>query len=589
MLVAVADRSFAMGFIMRCFIVCGLMVCGSLQGQPVNNWQIKGLDEELSQNVTTHLENKRFDCLSLQKVNSQQRQGLVKQVRRALQPFGYFNPTTQIYVPTDGDCAAVTVTTDPGPITTITQLNLEVTGAGADLPDWKDLAATQGIIIGQALRQPAYDELKKQWQSRANELLYLNARFQVQQLRVNADLNEAAIELSFDTGQRFRLNQVRVMESPQVLDVDLLSQMMPFQTGQYLSRQKLYAVQQKLNSTGYFSAVKFEVVKDPYLSATFDLIVHLTPAAKYDYSAGFGYSTDSGARSSFKYNNHRVNRLGHQYTINVQSSELANDLTMTYKLPGKDRPLSHWYGVQLAYKDEQTEQVDREVRTWGISETRIDDNGWQNINYIDWIQESFDTGSAQGKTILYVPGTSWSLTRTDDVSRPMNGHQWQADFKFASDDLLSDASFAQLSLRGKYIHSLGQGNRLLYRLHIGSTASSDFEQLPTSYRFYTGGDQSIRGYDFEEISPINEKGDAIGGKHLLAGSIEYEHPLAEQWAAAVFTDFGDAFNDAFELKQSVGAGVRWFSPIGPIRLDLARSVKGPASSLRVHITVGPDL
>ena len=566
-----------------------VLCVGWAQAKPVTNWQLQGLNEPQSRNVSIYLDNQRFDCQSLKTANSQQRQALRKQVRLALQPFGLFNPTTAINIPPDSDCDQLSLTIEPGPVTRITQLNLEVTGPGVEETVWQEAASEHGLKIGQPLKQPAYEALKKQWQNLASELFFQNARFTTQQLRVNADANEAAIELSFDTGQRFRLNQVIVEETPAVLDQALLLKMLPFKSGQYISRSELYAAQQKLNSTGYFSSVLFDVREDEYLTATVDLVVMLTPASKFDYAAGVGYSTDAGAKASLMYSNHRVNGLGHQYRFNIQASELANDLTMNYKIPSRNRPSGKWYGIHVAYKDEQTDQVEREIRKWGASETRIQGERWQNINFIDWIQESFDTGVARGKTLLYVPGTSWSLTDTDDVSRPSQGYKLQAEFKLASEDLLSDASFAQLNVNGKYIHSFEQGSRLLYRVQLGSTATSDFEQLPTSYRFYTGGDQSIRGYDYEQISPLNAAGDAIGGKHLLAGSIEYEHPLAEQWAAAVFTDFGDAFSESFDLKQSVGAGVRWFSPIGPIRVDLAKPISESSSSYRLHITVGPDL
>jgi translocation and assembly module TamA len=130
---------------------------------------------------------------------------------------------------------------------------------------------------------------------------------------------------------------------------------------------------------------------------------------------------------------------------------------------------------------------------------------------------------------------------------------------------------------------------MLYRAQIGTTASSDFNELPTTYRFFAGGDQSIRGFDYESISPINDDGDLVGGKHQAIGSIEFEHQIASQWAVAAFTDFGDAFSEELDFKYSVGAGVRWFSPIGPIRVDLGVPINEDTKDFRLHVTIGPDL
>ncbi|MFC3195662.1 autotransporter assembly complex family protein [Marinicella sediminis] len=557
--------------------------------ESVINWDINGVNDQQQSNIRLYLEGSRFDCQSIRTPNSRQRQAVRDQVRLAMQPFGYFNPDTTINSPLGSDCQPIRLTIDPGQVTLISQLNLEITGEGADLPWWQEAAKNHQLQVGKPLIQSAYEAVKKKWLNQADELFYQDAGFTVQQIRVQADTNQAAVELSFNTGIRYRLKNITIKEEPAVLDNDLLNHLLPLESGQYISRSELYDVQQKLNSSGYFNQVLFDVRQDEHFAATLDLVVMLSPAAKFDYSAGVGFSTDAGAKASFQYNNHRVNKMGHQYQLNLQGSELASDLNMSYKIPAQQNPTNQWYGLHLAYKDEETDQVSREIRKWGISETRISDNHWQNINFLDWVQESFDTGVASGKTVLYVPGTSWSLTQADDVSRPYRGYRMQAELKLASTDLLSDASFAQFTFNGKYIHGLGEAGRLLYRMQLGSTATSDFEQLPTSYRFYAGGDQSIRGFDYEQVTPRNEQGDAIGGKHLLTGSVEYEHPLAAQWAAAVFTDFGDAFSKELDFKQSVGAGIRWFSPIGPIRLDLAKSISQDNASYRLHITVGPDL
>lgn len=555
------------------------------------DWQLNGLDDDQAQNVRLFLNNKNFNCQSLLVEDSSQQQTMKTQVRLALQPFGHFNPQTQLvrHSADPNDCEHVQLTIDPGPITRITQVNIEVSGGGAEDEAFLKILAEHALQRGSPLRQPEYAKLKRQLTNLASELFYLDAQFTTQQMRVQAETHEAAIELSFDTGPRYRLREVIITEEPSQLNPDWLRRLVPFKPGSHIERADLYRLKQKLNATGYFDQVLFDAQVDELMGAQFDLLIKLTPAAKFDYAVGLGFSTDAGIKTSFKYNNHRVNRRGHQYALNAQASELTQELSMNYKMPSNRRPGSKWYSVHLGYKDEQTSQVNSELTKLGFSETRIRDNRWQNINFIDWVQESFDTGVNRNTTQLIVPGTSWSVTEADDLSRPYQGHKMQAELKFASEDVWSDASFAQLTFNGKWVHRLGESSRLLYRVQLGSTASSDFDELPVNYRFYAGGDQSIRGFDYETIAPVDNQGDLVGGKHLFAGSVEYEHPIAPQWAAAVFSDFGDAFTEEFDFKQSVGLGVRWFSPIGPIRLDLAKPLDFQPDSIRLHITVGPDL
>jgi translocation and assembly module TamA len=131
---------------------------------------------------------------------------------------------------------------------------------------------------------------------------------------------------------------------------------------------------------------------------------------------------------------------------------------------------------------------------------------------------------------------------------------------------------------------------LITRLDIGRTGIDDFTQLPASLRFFAGGDQSVRGYSYNTLGPTDAQGAVVGGPHLLVGSVEYEHALASKWSAAVFFDQGNALNDFRDpLKKGAGVGVRWRTPIGQIRVDVAAALSEPGRPRRFHISIGPDL
>ena len=123
------------------------------------------------------------------------------------------------------------------------------------------------------------------------------------------------------------------------------------------------------------------------------------------------------------------------------------------------------------------------------------------------------------------------------------------------------------------------------------TLGGDFFDLPASLRFFAGGDNSVRGYAYKSLSPKDENGDAVGGRHLIAASLEYEHPVVgEDWWGAVFADAGNAFDtDQFQLKYAYGVGVRWYSPVGRLRVDLAFPSDTAEDSWRLHFGFGVDL
>ncbi|WP_267176648.1 autotransporter assembly complex protein TamA [Marinicella marina] len=551
------------------------------------NFKVVGVDKQIEANVLSFIGGKSYQCDALQSTITRQHKALKDQVKLAIQPFGYFNSSLTLKSNESNQCEPLIIDIDLGPETTLRVVDVRVLSPGDEAFD--QVLKKHPMKIGQRLVQQQYEQLKSRLLELAMEKFYLDARFVEKKLNVFAEENAAEIKLIFDTGPRYRISEVKINTSQSFLDVALVNRLVAIEQNSYVTQSQLYKAKQKLNSYGYFQQVLFEVDEDKIIDGKVPLEITFSPAAKYDYSVGLGASTDRGGQASFKYNNYRVNSKGHQFSAQLNLSQVNNEFISDYKIPDKQQPANEWFNFKLGYRDQRTDNVESQTSKLGLSQTIIMNNRWQNINFIDVLHETFDTGVDQGESLLLVPGVSLSLTDADNLTRPNRGYKIQTEFKGASEDVFSDASFVQLTLFGKYIHTLGERNRMLYRARLGATASSDFDELPTTYRFFAGGDTSIRGYDFESISPLNDAGDTAGGKHLAVGSIEFEHQFAEQWAWAAFSDFGDSFSDSFDFKYSVGSGIRWFSPIGPIRVDVGVPLNQDQDDFRLHITIGPDL
>jgi translocation and assembly module TamA len=131
---------------------------------------------------------------------------------------------------------------------------------------------------------------------------------------------------------------------------------------------------------------------------------------------------------------------------------------------------------------------------------------------------------------------------------------------------------------------------LIARAEIGTISTDNIDEIPATQRFFTGGDQTVRGYDFESLAPRDDKNQLIGGKYLNVASVEYSVKIGSQWRAAVFSDGGRAFNHGDEpWHKSVGIGARWLSPVGQIRVDLAFPYRDEEKGWRLHIFMGPPL
>lgn len=154
----------------------------------------------------------------------------------------------------------------------------------------------------------------------------------------------------------------------------------------------------------------------------------------------------------------------------------------------------------------------------------------------------------------------------------------------------SDTNLLYGTVLLKGLTTVWDDHRLLGRIQFGGSATNGYKSIPPSLRFFAGGDQSVRGYDYQSLSPKNSQGDRIGGRYMMAGSVEYQYSVAEKWRIATFIDQGNSFDklELPSLKTGVGVGVRWVSPVGPIRVDLAHAMNDDGG-IRLHFSMGPEL
>ena len=149
----------------------------------------------------------------------------------------------------------------------------------------------------------------------------------------------------------------------------------------------------------------------------------------------------------------------------------------------------------------------------------------------------------------------------------------------------SSREFARGRAHVNWLIPAGLRNDFLVRAEVGAVIASSREDIPSSFLFRTGGDQTIRGYAYQSIGvPL---GQAIaGGRYLALASVGYTRWITDTIGAAVFVDAGDAFDEfsRFRLAAGYGVGVRWRSPVGPFRADVAYGER--THNFRLHFSVG---
>ena len=575
------------------FMAFYMVVAGSAHAEEKKatyTFEVAGVEEALADNVRVFLNNMTADCDTSASMRRSLQEKIPQQVQLALQPYGYYQAqVSDIDMQADNGCWHISININPGQPVTIRHVDVQLLGPGRSHETLKAIDVSDYLTVGEVFVDQEYQRLKQALRQWANQYGFLDADFTARTVDVFTRQRAADITLSFATGPRYRLNEVRVEQKPEFMRPRFLRGLIGLEPDQYLNNQTLIDVRKRLVASRYFDHISVTYGDKNQQQATVPVLVSVTPGYRIDYSVGLGYTTDTGARSTFEYQHHRLNDRGFQLSAKLQLAQVNNEFSASMKFPSLSNPDEKWYNLDIGHRQERNDVYDADTTKIGVSQTRLQTDRWQNINFIDVLQEDYQIGDQQNSSQLLVPGTGWTFQQVDDPLNPRFGFKAQMDFKLATEQVFSDMSMVQISGRVKSILPVADRDRIIMRAEIGTTATSDFNQLPASYRYYAGGDQSVRGFDYKSLSPVNASGEAVGGKHLAVASVEYEYRLNDSYALAVFADGGNAFTDEFELAGAVGVGFRWFSPIGPLRVDVGVPVTDADHDFRIHLSLGPDL
>ena len=341
------------------------------------------------------------------------------------------------------------------------------------------------------------------------------------------------------------------------------------------------------------------------------LYVYVSSEKPRDAQVGIGYGTDTGVRATAKIDYNLINRDGYQAGLEVAASRINKNVTVYGKRPWK-HPLNDTLDAQLSYEEEVIDQgegnFDLSTKTLKAALARNirREDSWDRSYSLRYRLDELDTSvgeaeranlpvrftSSRPKQQALLLGYGMSKLQVDNVTNPTMGVRQYYGLEAGTEGLLTDTNMAiaRAGVRGLYSFGDNQEHQVLGKLDAGYLWADDFYEVPYKLRFFAGGDQSIRGFDYNSLSPI-ENGYLTGGQILAVGSAEYNYEFKPGLRAAVFTDFGNAYDTNFEAdtKVGVGVGVRWASPIGVVRVDVAAGVTEESIPVRLHFFIGSPL
>jgi translocation and assembly module TamA len=572
---------------------------------------VDGVDGAIRENVLAYLSLQRY--ATLENLDPDLVNRLVQraegEVTDALRPFGYYEPKVETELNGDSKRWIATITVTPGEPVMLVDVDLEIDGPGREESFLREVLDNERMQPGQQLNHGVYDQVKSELQRRAAANGYLDARFTRAQLLVDPRLRTAVARLMLDTGPRYRFGAIEIDQ--ETLDAAFVRRFLRFREGEWFSSASLLRTQFALDDTSYFDLVEVLPGDRDADALTVPVKIQAVANERNKYTIGVGYETDYGPRLRLGWENRRLNRRGHRFRAEANVARGNQSGSATYVLPIGD-PALEKVELQARLSDEELADVTSRALTLRPSVTQVLGR-WQRVAFVDLLRSESTAGTQRQSDTLVVPGISFAPVPGSFVGEYADsGQGFYGSLVGSSQALGSRASFLQLRLRNDWRWNIAPKWYVLARGDVGVTGVENFQDLPTQYRYFAGGDRSVRGFGFNTLSPRacvpnperiavdpntcavpgGEPGSGgellrTGAKHLLVASLELERDLPRNFAIAVFADAGNAVNRFGDpLEYSAGIGLRYKLPFVSIGIDVAQPLSTSATP-RVHLNITP--
>ena len=509
----------------------------------------------------------------------------VREAREAAATEGYFSAQVEARIDEAAEPTTVLLRVEPGERTRVAEVEIRFSGPAAQDPQAKErleeVRKSWLLRAGMAFRQADWDAAKAQAVRELAGWRYAAAQLAASRASIEPDTRRATLSVEIASGPPFRFGAIRVSGTRRYPEA-VVENLSPVRPGDDYDRDKLLLYQRLLLETGYFASVQAEIDAQPQLAQAAPLRVAVIEASSQQIEAGVGYSTDAGPRVELRYGNHDVLDSAWRFRSGVRLDDKVQSLQLDLDSPPRQRGRWNSFFGRARQTDIQNETA-RELAL-GFSHNFGLQLRPSALIVSGHLEEQRVAGDITDSRHAVYFGFRRTFRRTDDFVSPRYGYFGSVEVGGAPPGLASQEFMRGVGSLSVLI-PVGRRGDLLLRGEAGTVVAETRLGIPTTFLFRTGGDQTVRGYAFESIGV--RQGDAIvGGRRLVVGSAEYTYWIGENWGAALFVDAGDVWDKGVQVNPSVGygAGVRFRTPIGPIRADLAYGEE--TRRYRLHFSIG---
>ncbi len=509
-----------------------------------------------------------------------------RQATSLLNTEGYFAPEVTAELDFEAKPWAVTIEAKPGEAVLVKSVEIELVGdAKADAEAFyreRGLADLFRLKPGDRFRQADWDAGKAAILRAFLLERFPDARLMFSQARVQPETREVALKLQYDAGPARFFGPTRIV-GLQRYPESLVRSVPQIAAGAPYQQARLLEMQSELQALPQFKSVSVIADFDQVRDGQVPVVVEVEENEQKRIQIGLGYSSNTRERVQFGYSDYNVFERGWRFDSLLKLERLEQSLETSVRLPRAQDGWQDGAGFSLKRTD-----IEGEVTRTGLFELKRERKDGEfergvNLRYYYSVQELADGERRIARALA--PGVSWTQRHLDDLAYPHRGWVINAQLAVAAQNLGSDETFARAYGKAIVVLPVGELDSLTLRAEGGAVTAKNRTKVPSDLLFRAGGDQSIRGYNYQSIG-VEDGGSIVGGRYLAIGGAEYIHWFSKTWGAGVFAETGDAFDQPgnMTLNTGYGFGPRWRSPVGPINFDLAWGERTRA--FKFHFSLG---
>ncbi|MEO6030687.1 MAG: BamA/TamA family outer membrane protein [Burkholderiaceae bacterium] len=562
---------------------------------------------ELDKLLTTYLDLARFQSApATEGITDAELERLMRaapaQARGLLETEGYFNADVTVQRSDETGVPLLRMSVDPGPRTSVKQVSVDVSGALDVAVQALDPAAQDTLEAlreawplpaGAPFRQDAWSSAKNTTIARLRADGYASANWLTTRADIDAPTNSARLSVLADSGPLFRLGAIRV-EGLERYDAEAVRRLSNFTPGTPYSEKLLLDFQERIQRIGLFEGALVVLDADPASASAAPVRVRVKELPLQQATFGVGYSANTGPRTSLEHYHRRAfgsRWIAHnKIELGPALKSWEGELT-SYPLEGLYRNLISGAASELR-TDDQT-LFSSSVRVGRTQDTP----SIERLYFAELAQARLRGGTLSSSADAASFNYHWVFRDLDNVLLPTDGITMAPQLALGYGRGHQTVQGAREDARGPFVRTYG---RLTWyrplggdwfstvRVEAGQVFTKNVIGVPETLLFRAGGDDSVRGYGYRTLGP-RVNGVVTGGRTLLTGSAEIARPISPKYPSlwwAAFVDAGNAAERWSELRPAFGYGVglRWRSPVGPLRVDLAYGQD--VRQFRVHLSMG---